>query len=100
MLLGGSSFLGVDFFRWLRETAPPPPESHFTLRDFLMLWMSVLGKTVKAGETGITDMEEGHPREQRTVTRDPARATVAGKVWMGKENPAQPRDCRPRNEEW
>ena len=69
-MLGGSSFLGVDFFLQLRETPPPAPESHFTLRDFLLLWMSVLGKTVKAGETGITGMEEGHPREQRTVMRD------------------------------
>ena len=65
------------------------------------MWMSVLGKTVKAGETGITGRKEGHPCEQKTVTeRLLARATVAGRVSVGKEKPPRRRDCRPRTEKW
>ena len=40
----------------------------------------MLGKTVKAGETGITGMEEGHPREQRTVMRD----CQPEQQWLGR----------------
>ena len=63
------------------------------------MWMSVLGKTIKAGETGIRGVEKGHPCERRTVTAGQSNSGP-GKVWVGKENPTQPRDRRARNEDW